>query len=135
MTTRHALPPPLPPAAFAAETRVLSALLTVQGAIGAAAALETTVVMITLGSPLLVPLVASVLGSALSLWAALRVDQRRTLIVLVQVLWITGAGVDLLLSVLLAHRGFGLVPALTRVLLPGLIVWLARRPTLGAGSP
>ena len=52
----------------------------------------------------------------------------RTVTVSLQVLWLVGATLDLLLAAFLARRGLELVPTLTRIVLPFALFRIMRKP-------
>ena len=111
---------------------VLRILVLVQGAIAFTTALQVLAAGTLLGAPvgLLIPL--GFFAAGLTMFLAARIVRRsgraRKALVVIEVLWLIGAGVDLALSVFMAKRGFGLVPLLTRVVLPYSILRLLRRP-------
>ncbi len=111
---------------------VVRILVLVQGGIAFVTALQSLAMAAFLGAPLglLIPL--GFFAAALTLVLAGKISGRsrraRKAVVILQVLWLFGAAVDLALSLVLAKRGFGLVPLLTRVALPYSIFRLLRRP-------
>lgn len=110
---------------------VARALLVVQGAVAATAALEVAV-WAAFGMPVGVPVLLTGGAALLTLALAAGVGRRsrlaRRLVILAEVAWVALALVDMALAVALARRGLELVPVLTRILLPLAVVRLLRRP-------
>ena len=115
---------------------VLRILVLVQGAIAVVAAVQVLAVGAFLGAPLLVLILlgtgAAVLTLALGAAVVRRSRKARRILVILEVLWMIGAAVDLLLSLFLAKRGLGIVASLTRIVLPYAIFRTLRRPYVRA---
>ena len=114
------------------KIEVIRVLVLVQGAVAVASAFQVLLFGAFLGAPLGVVMVLGVGAAALTLVLAARVTTRsrraRRFPVVTQVLWLGLALVDLLLAIFLASRGLGLVPTLTRVVLPIAILRLLHDP-------
>lgn len=129
-------PPPLPAISQGApdQLEVVRVLLVLQGALAAAATLETLVVSLVLGGSLIVPSAISILLAVATFWAAAHLPRgshrARIFVFILEGLWLAGAVVDLALSLVLVHRGIGLVPTLTRVAVPLAVLWMLRAPTV-----
>lgn len=107
-------------------------LLLIQGAVAFVAMVEVAIVTAATAGSTLVSAVltaAAAIGTLL-LSAQIRRRSRRArrVAVVLQVLWLIGATIDLLLAVFLAKRGLELVPILTRIVLPTALFRLLRRP-------
>lgn len=111
---------------------VIRILVLVQGAVALVAALEVTAVGMLMGAPLALLILAGIAAAMLTLALVTGIARRsrraRRVLLILEVLWLIAAAVDLLLSLFLARRGFGLVPLMTRIALPYSIFRLLRRP-------
>lgn len=130
-------PPPLPPIVAALPQLDLTRILLVmQGALGVMVSIETLIVMVATGAPLLLPLLASWGLTAMTLIAAGRLHamgrRTRRLILALESMWLAGAAIDLGLSLLLTQRGLGLVSTLTRVVTPLAVIGLLTRSPVRA---
>lgn len=123
-----ALPPPLPAVvALASELAVPRILLVMQGALGVLATVETVVVMVGFQSLIVPSLVASSTLTAATFWAASRLGTRvwpRRIALGLEAMWLTGATVDLALSIFLTQRGLGAVGTITRIVVPLVVIKL-----------
>ena len=111
---------------------VVRILVLVQGAVALVAALQVVVVGTLMGAPLGILIVGGIAAATLALVLATGVTRRsrrarRTLLIL-EVMCLIAAAADLLLSLFLARRGLGLVPMMTRILLPYSIYRMLRPP-------
>lgn len=115
---------------------VVRVLLLVQGGIAILSTIEVTVAGVALG-PAVAPLILLNLAAAtLTLIAARGVVRRsrrsRRLAITLEWIVLTFALVDLLLAALLAQRGLELVPLLTRIVVPFMIIRLLRHREIRA---
>lgn len=111
-------------------------LVFVQGMVALVAAFEVGVVAAATGGLLLPAFLLTALGAIATLALASGIRRRRrrarTAVVTIQVFWLIGAGIDLLLAVFLARRGLEIVPLLTRIVLPIALFRILRRPHVRA---
>lgn len=110
---------------------VIRTLLLIQGGIAVMSTLETLLAAAAFG-PLLAPIVVLTSGAAFLTLMAARGIVRRSARARKTAIWLEGfvlafAVVDFLLAILLAKRGLELVPVLTRIVLPVVIIRLLRR--------
>lgn len=115
---------------------VVRVLLLVQGGIAVMSTIEVAVASAALG-PAVAPLVLlNLTAAALTLIAARGVVRRsgrsRRLAITLELIVLTFAFVDLLLAVLLVQRGLELVPLLTRIVVPFMIIRLLRHREIRA---
>lgn len=121
-------PPPPPNAGY---VQLVRALLLVQIGIIVTATIESVIVGVA--SPNLVSL--AVLNGVFAVWTMFLMRgigkssaRARKWTIRLQVGWIALALIDLLLAILMADRGLEPVPVITRVLIPGLVIHMLRRP-------
>jgi hypothetical protein len=111
-------------------------LVFVQGMVGFVAAFEVGVVAVATGGLLLPAFLLTAVGAVATLALASGIRRRRrrarTAVVTLQVFWLIGAAIDLLLAVFLARRGLEIVPLLTRIVLPVALFRVLRRPHVRA---
>lgn len=115
---------------------VASLLLFVQGAIAVAFAFEAVGAAIIFGGAPAIPALLSVAGAVVTFVQLARLRKRRRSarrwVMALQVGWIVVAAVDLILALVLAGRGLTPTGFVVRMLLPGAIFWLLRRPAARA---
>ena len=111
---------------------VASVLLLIQGAVAFVAMVEVGIVAAATGGLVLPSCLLTALGAGLTLALLIGIRRRwrraRTVTVSLQVLWLVGATLDLLLAAFLARRGLELVPTLTRIVLPFALFRIMRKP-------
>lgn len=112
---------------------VVKALLLIQGAIGIASLLESLLASAAQGLIIFSTVGLTGAGGILTLWLAGRIERhgprvRRTVIRL-QYLWLAGATIDLLLSLVMTQRLLEPVALLTRVVIPIALIRMLRNPT------
>ncbi len=121
---------------------VAALLLFVQGAIAVTFAVEAVGAAIVFGGAPAFSALLTVLGAVVTLVLVARLRQRRRSArrwaMALQVGWIVVAAIDLVLALVLAGRGLTPTGFVVRMLLPGAIFWLLRRPAaraeFGAGE-
>ena len=115
---------------------VIRTLLLIQGGIALMSTLEALLAAATFG-PLAAPVVVLTGGAAFLTLMAARGVVRRSARARKTAIWLEGfvlvfAVVDFFLAIVLAKRGLELVPVLTRVVLPIVIIRLLRRRNVRA---
>ncbi|GMQ93333.1 MAG: hypothetical protein BMS9Abin12_0810 [Acidimicrobiia bacterium] len=112
---------------------VAALLLFIQGAIAVALAVEAVGAAILFGGISALSAALTVAGAALTLALVARLPRRRRRtrrwIMALQTGWITLGIFDLALALALAGRGLTPIGFLIRIVLPGAIFWLLRRPS------
>ena len=111
---------------------VVRVLLLMQGAIATVSTVEALVGSAAFGAPISAVVVLSCIGAVVTLWCAARIGNGsrrvRKLVIIAELTWLTFAGFDLALSLLLTQTPLELVPTLTRIVLPVAVIVLLRRP-------
>ncbi len=115
---------------------VVRTLLLVQGGIAVMSTVEAIIAGVALGG-LAFPIVLLTAGAAVFTLLAARGVVRRSRRARKTVIWLEGfvlffAAIDLLLAMALAKRGLELVPTLTRIVVPIVIIRLLRRQEVRA---
>lgn len=110
---------------------VIRTLLLIQGGIAVMSTLEALLVGATFGV-MLAPIILLTAGAAFLTLMAARGVVRRSPRARKTAIWLEGlvlvfAAIDLFLAIVLAKRGLELVPVLTRIVLPIVIIRLLRR--------
>jgi hypothetical protein len=107
-------------------------LILVQGVVGFVATIEVGIVAAATGGLVLPSFLLTALGAGLTLGLVVGIRRRnrraRTAAITLQVLWLLGATIDLLLAAFLARRGLEIVPTLTRIVLPIAVFRILRHP-------
>jgi hypothetical protein len=115
---------------------VAALLLFVQGAIAVALAFEAVGAAIIFGGASGISALLTVVGAVATLVLVARLRKRRAStrrwVMALQVGWVVLATVDLGLALALAGRGLTPTGFLVRMVLPGAIFWLLRRPAARA---
>jgi len=112
---------------------VAALLLFMQGAVTVALAVEAVGAAILFGGVSALSAALSVVGAALTLTLVARLPRRRRStrrwIMALQIGWVSLGVFDLVLALALAGRWLTPIGFLIRIVLPGVIFWLLRRPS------